>query len=114
MDAIVSFDPLPAAQEGVPAADKILQGQPQQRVWNVLSSGDGRFHVGEWASSVGAWQVHYTEYELCRLLEGVVRLRDEQGAERVYRAGESFVIEPGFRGSFEVIEPCRKLYAIYE
>jgi uncharacterized cupin superfamily protein len=32
----------------------------------------------------------------------------------VYRAGDSFVIDSGFRGTWEVIEPCRKRYAIYE
>ena len=114
MDAIVDFEPLPPFQDSAPAPDKVVQGQPRQQLWNVRSSSDGRFHVGEWASTVGAWRVSYTEYELCRLLEGVVRLRDAQGGERIYRAGESFVIEPGFCGIFEVMEPCRKLYAIYE
>ena len=114
MPEILSFKPLPAPADSAPAADKLLQGNPRQQIWNVLSSGDGRFHVGEWASGVGAWRVHYTEYELCHLLEGSVRLSADGGAGKVYRAGDSFVIPSGFRGIWEVIEPCRKIYAIYE
>ena len=58
--------------------------------------------------------MNYTEYELCHLLTGSVRLTDEAGQSKLYRAGDSFVIPSGFRGTWEVIEPCRKVYAIYE
>jgi len=111
---IIDFGALGAPELSAPAGDRVIAGDPQQRVWNLLSSTDGRFHVGEWASSPGTWRVHYTEYEFCHLLEGVVRLTDEQGVSRVFRAGDSFVIDRGFRGIWEVIEPCRKRYAIYE
>jgi len=48
------------------------------------------------------------------LLEGTVRITSEDGVERSYQAGDTFVIPSGFRGIWEVIEPCRKIYAIYE
>lgn len=111
---IKDFRQLGAGEASAPAADRLVSGNPRQQVWNVLSSADGRFHTGEWASGTGAWRVNYTEYELCHLLAGVVRLSDEQGESRLYRAGDSFVIPSGFRGTWEVLEPCRKLYAIYE
>jgi hypothetical protein len=112
--AIVDFKPLPAPADSAPAPANLLRGDPRQQIWNVLSSGDGRFHVGQWASGVGAWRVQYSEYELCHLLEGTVRITSEDGVERSYQAGDTFVIPSGFRGIWEVIEPCRKIYAIYE
>ncbi|MBS0388760.1 MAG: cupin domain-containing protein [Proteobacteria bacterium] len=111
---IKDFSALGAPEQSAPAAANLISGQPRQQIWNVLSSGDRRFHVGQWASSPGAWRVNYTEYELCHLLEGVVRLTDAAGAARTYRAGDTFVIPSGFRGSWEVVEACRKIYAIYE
>ena len=111
---IIDFKSLGAPQHSTPAPANLVAGHPQQQLWNVLSSGDGRFHVGEWASGPGAWRVNYTEYELCHMLEGVVRLTDEQGLPCLYRAGDTFVIPSGFRGIWEVVETCRKLYAIYE
>jgi len=111
---IIDFGALGAPENSVPAPERVVAGDPRQRIWNLLSSSDGRFHAGEWASSPGTWRVHYTEYEFCHILEGVVRLTDEQGVARVYRAGDSFVIDSGFRGTWEVVEACRKRYAIYE
>jgi len=111
---IKDFKALGKGEESAPAAANLVAGNPRQQLWNVLSSGDGRFHVGEWASAKGAWRVNYTEYELCHLLTGSVRLTDEAGQSKLYRAGDSFVIPSGFRGTWEVIEPCRKVYAIYE
>jgi uncharacterized cupin superfamily protein len=112
--AIVNFDPLPAPSASAPAADRVRSGDPRQLIWNLLSSADGHFHVGQWASGVGAWEVQYTEFELCHILTGVVRVSDAQGFGRLYRTGDTFVIPSGFRGTWEVIEPCRKIYAIYE
>lgn len=114
MSEIVNFKPLPAAIESAPAPENLLRGEPRQQICNVLSSSDGRFHVGQWASGVGTWRVHYAEYELCHLLEGSVRITPEQGEGRVYGPGDTFVMPSGFLGTWEVIEPCRKIYAIYE
>ena len=111
---IKDFSALGKPEDSAPAAGNLISGNPQQQIWNVLSSADGRFHVGEWASGPGVWRVNYTEYELCHMLAGVVRLTDEAGTARLYRAGDSFVIPSGFRGTWEVVEACRKLYAIYE
>ena len=111
---IKDFKAFGQGEASAPAAANLVAGDPRQQIWNVLSSADGHFHVGEWASSVGAWRVNYTEYELCHLLTGAVRLTDEAGESKLYRAGDSFVIPSGFRGTWEVLEPCRKVYAIYE
>ena len=114
MSEVLSFRNLPAPASSAPAAGNLVAGDPRQQVWNMLSSRDGRFHVGEWASGCGAWRVQYSEYELCHLLEGTVRLTDEKGVAREFRAGDTFVIDSGFRGTWEVVEACRKIYAIYE
>ena len=66
MTAIVNFDSLPAPSASAPAADRVRSGDPRQLIWNLLSSADGRFHVGQWASGVGEWEVQYTEFELWR------------------------------------------------
>jgi len=114
MHRVLDWSGLPPPEPTGPAADRLIGPAPAQVIRNLLSSGDGRFHVGEWSSGVGAWRVAYTETELCHLLEGVVRLSDDQGHERTYRAGDTFVIGSGFAGTWEVLEPCRKIYAIYE
>ena len=87
---------------------------PEQGVRNVFTDATGRFFGGLWRSSVGAWRVSYTENELCVLTEGRVRLSDDHGRSWTFAAGDCFVIPSGFQGLWEVLEPARKFYAIYE
>jgi uncharacterized protein len=96
------------------AADRLVSGQPMQSVANAYSDAGNAFHCGVWEGDVGAWRVAYTEHEFCHMLAGRVRLRGDDGSDATVVAGDSFVIPAGFTGLWEVLEPARKLYAIYE
>ncbi|MFV3127884.1 cupin domain-containing protein [Niveispirillum sp. KHB5.9] len=97
-----------------PPADRILSGDPVQSVSNRFSSADGRFNCGVWTGAVGSWRVVFTENEFCQLLEGVVVVKGDDGSERRFTAGEAFVMPAGFTGVWEILEPARKYYAVYE
>lgn len=104
----------PAPESYRPAADRILSGDPVQTVSNRFSSADGRFNCGVWTGAVGSWRVIFTENEFCHLLEGVVVVRGDDGSERRFQAGDAFVMPAGFTGVWDIREPVRKYYAVYE
>ena len=104
----------PEAQRYAPAAEKILSGQPDQVVYHHYSSPCEQFGAGVWEGAVGQWAVNYTEHEYCEIVQGVSVLRDEHGNAKTLRAGDRFVIPAGFKGTWEVLEPCRKIYVIFE
>ncbi len=87
---------------------------PAQFVRNAYTDATGRFFGGIWRSSVGAWRVSYTENELCVLTAGRVRISDDAGRSWTFGPGDCFVMPSGFQGLWEVLEPARKFYAIYE
>ena len=111
---IIDFDSTGAAESTAPDPDRLVSGNPRQQIWNAFSDPEGRFHVGRWSSTEGIWRISYTERELCHILSGVVRLTSDSGEQRVYGAGDTFMINKGFSGTWEVIEACTKIYAIYE
>ncbi len=74
----------------------------------------GGFSQAPGRQTRGSWRVRYSEHEFCHLLEGRVRISAEDGTRYEFLAGDSFVIPAGFAGSWEVLEDCRKLYAIYQ
>ncbi len=74
----------------------------------------GKYCAGLWASEVGKWRIAYTEEEYCRMLDGVSVITDEQGIAVTVRPGDEFVIPRGFAGTWEVVEPTRKRFVIYE
>ncbi len=104
-----------AGEPSMPVAeDRLVAGHPTQRIANIWSDPGSAFHCGVWEGGVGAWRVRYTEHEFCHMLAGTVRMRGDDGSETVVTAGDSFVIPAGFTGVWEVLEPARKLYAVYE
>ena len=100
--------------EYLPAPEKILSGNPLQRVWSQYTDASQRFSVGIWECEPGAWRIHYTEEEYCRVMMGRSRLTNADGVVREVTAGDEFVIPRGFEGVWEVIERTRKVYVICE
>ena len=95
-------------------AAKLLDGNLGQTVWLEYQDASGQLCTGVWASEVGAWSVHYTEEEYCRMLEGVSVITDAAGHAVTLRAGDEFVIPAGFVGTWRVLETTRKRFVIYE
>lgn len=93
-----------------PAPEKVISGSPVFRTWN-LEEREG-LYAGIWESTPGKWRIEYDEWEYCRILSGVSVLTDADGEAVTVRAGDSFVLQPGFKGSWEVIETTTKEYVI--
>lgn len=93
-----------------PPPDRVLAGDPVHSAWNVEDR-DGLF-AGIWQSTPGTWRVVYDEWEYVRILEGVSILTPEGGAPVTLRAGDAWIIRPGFRGTWEVVETTVKDYVI--
>ena len=111
---IVDFRAPLAGEPAQPAADRLLAGQPRQTVANYFSDSTEQFFAGRWSSSPGKWRIRYSESEFCCLTEGRVALENDAGDRWEFSAGDAFVVPAGFAGTWEVIEPCTKFYAIFE
>ncbi len=93
-----------------PAADKVLAGDPVHTAWNIEDR--DVLYAGIWESTPGKWRVSYDEWEFCHILSGVSVIGEDGGVETRVSAGDSFVLRPGFKGTWEVIETTRKEYVI--
>lgn len=98
-------------ETGAPAADRLISGSPEFRTWNVEEA-EGGLYAGIWQATPGKWRIVYDEWEFCHILDGVSVISEDGGAVRTVRAGDSFVLRPGFKGSWEVLETTRKEYVI--
>ena len=65
-----------------------------------------------WEATLGAWRIAYDEWEFCHILSGRSIIEDENGDKHELVAGDRFIIRPGFRGIWRVIETTRKDYVI--
>jgi len=93
-----------------PDPDRVLSGDPVHSTWNLVERGG--LYCGIWESTPGCWRIVYDEWEYCRILSGVSVITDADGTAITLRAGDSFVLSPGFAGTWEVLETTRKDYVI--
>ncbi|MDP5086845.1 MAG: cupin domain-containing protein [Yoonia sp.] len=93
-----------------PAAERIISGDPVFTTWNIEETGE--IYAGIWQSTPGKWRIIYDEWEYFHILSGVSIISDDAGVVVTLRAGDSYVIRPGFRGTWEVVETTVKDYVI--
>jgi uncharacterized cupin superfamily protein len=111
---IIDFSQPVPVEASAPAADRLVAGDPRQQIANHFSDTTQQFHSGTWSSSVGKWRIRYTESEFCCLTRGRVALENLEGERWVFGPHTGFVVPAGFEGTWEVLEPSTKFYAIFE
>ncbi len=95
------------------APERCIQGEPEQTLWNQFQDNSEQMLSGVWECTEGKWNADYaSKNEFCHILSGKVVLTDEEGTASTFSEGDSFVIPAGFSGTWEVLEPVRKLYVI--
>lgn len=99
-------------EAGRPPEERLIDGEPRFRTWNAYESADGHTFCGIWEATPGTWRIVYDEWESCTVLEGHSMVTPQGGEPIHLRAGDSLVLEPGFIGTWEVVETTRKSYVI--
>ena len=112
--SIVRLDGQLTAEVSAPPAERRISGSPELQVRNYFSDPSQQFFAGRWAATRGKWRVRYTENELCVMTAGKVTIESSSGERSSFGAGDAFVIPAGFSGTWEVVEDCAKIYAIFE
>lgn len=107
----LAIDTTGEPEAGAPAPDRLISGSPVFRTWNVEEQ-PGGLYAGIWEATAGKWRIAYDEWEFCHILAGVSVIAEDGGEARTVRADDSFVLRPGFRGTWEVLQTTRKEYVI--
>lgn len=111
---IVRLDGPVAAEVSDPPPERLVAGNPKLKVENYFADTSQQFFAGRWSATRGKWRVRYTENELCVMTAGRVVIHSEGGNAQAFGPGDAFVVPAGFAGTWEVLEDCSKIYAIFE
>jgi uncharacterized cupin superfamily protein len=112
--SLVLLDGPVESDVSAPAAERLVAGNPSTTVSNYFSDSTQQFFAGRWSATRGTWRVRYTENELCVMTAGRVVIESDAGERHTFAAGAVFVVPAGFSGTWEVLEDCSKIYAIFE
>ncbi|KQY19556.1 cupin domain-containing protein [Rhizobium sp. Root482] len=112
MSNALKFDPSSVQPErGAPAPDRLIAGTPEFRTWNFEEAAGG-LYAGIWEATPGKWRIAYDEWEYFHILFGISIVTEDGGTETRLEAGDSMILRPGFKGTWEVLETTRKDYVI--
>jgi uncharacterized cupin superfamily protein len=108
---LIDTNPQTAPRASKPTAERLVSGDPSFKTWPQDASRDDSVLTGVWEATPGeTHSIKGTTFEFCHIISGVVEITEKNGEIVTYRAGDSFVMKPGFVGIWRTIETVRKIY----
>ncbi len=94
-------------------AESLLSPPPMEQGAVILS--DGAQTCGIWEATPYAERMEdYPFNEMAHILSGRVVITPDGAEAQEFAAGDTYVMQKGFNGRFEVTETCRKYYFTVE
>lgn len=115
MSLLVSIDTAPgfAPEESKAAPERLIAGDPAFKTWAQDASKDGAIQTGVWEATPGETRsIKGNTFEFCHILSGLIEITETGGETHTFKAGDSFVMKPGFTGVWRTIETVRKIYVV--
>lgn len=115
MSLLVKIDPNPTSEpkRSTCPPERLVQGDPSFKTWAQDASRGETIKTGVWEATPGVNKsIKGDTLEFCHIVSGVIELTEEGQEPRIFRAGDSFVMKPGYVGTWKTIETVRKIYVV--
>lgn len=86
----------------------VVAGHPTMKTWVLHTSSDGSMISGVWEATPGTWHATYSAYEFVHMIKGRIVITPDGGTPVTVQAGDAFVVEADFKGTWKIEEAVRK------
>ena len=90
----------------------VTEGHPAMKTWVLHTSSDGRMISGYWECTPGSYHATYSAYEFVHLIAGRIVITPDGGTPVIVQAGDAFVVEADFKGTWKIEQAVRKHFDI--
>jgi uncharacterized protein len=80
------------------------------KTWVLHTSADGTMISGLWEATPGTFHATYESFEFVHLLAGKLTITPDGGTAVSLKAGDAFVVEPNFKGTWTIEATVRKQF----
>ncbi|MBE9640285.1 cupin domain-containing protein [Salipiger mangrovisoli] len=114
----VETAPTFAPKEATAAPDRLIEGAPAYKTWELdtalaEAANWGKIRTGVWEATEGKTiSIKGETFEFCHILSGRCEIAEDGGKSHVFGPGDSFVMKPGFTGTWSTLETVRKIFVI--
>ena len=91
---------------------KVVDGSPSMKTWILHTNSDETMISGLWEATPGTYHATYSQYEFVHLMAGRIVITPDGGEPVTVQAGDAFVVEADFAGTWEIQEAVRKHFDI--
>ena len=96
-------------------SDTAVHGAAQPRAYTAYTDPSGVFTVGVWACDAGTLAIDDLAIDVaCYLIQGEVIISDPHGNSERFVAGEAFLLQRGFVGTWHMPGPILKYNAMFK
>ena len=100
-----------APVHALPTPERLIEGAPEFSTWAMDDSREGKIKSGIWQATPGlTHSIKGETFEFCYILSGLAEITEDGKAPVTYGPGDSFVMKPGYVGTWRTIETVRKIY----
>jgi uncharacterized cupin superfamily protein len=111
IDSVIDFAHSPALPVSEQVDHPDLLSAPYRAItWTHYSNASEAFCAGIWEATACCEKFVAAHEEYCHILQGSVRLTDQQGRAKTFGPGSHFTIPAGFSGLWENLDTVRKAY----
>lgn len=110
---VFDLENLGEAKESRVAPERLLEGDPALKSWTVDADKDGKISAGVFESTPGTNRsIKGETWEYCHILEGVAEITEDGFEPKLFKAGDIFIMKPGYIGTWKTIETVRKIWVV--
>lgn len=91
---------------------KKVAGNPTMKTWIEYTSDDKSVICGWWEATPGTYHASYEAWEFVHLIEGRITITPDGMSPQEVGPGDAFVVEKGFKGTWEIKEKVLKHFVI--
>ena len=91
---------------------KKIKGHPTMKTWIEYTSEDGSMISGWWAATPGTYHATYAAPEFVHMIEGEITITPDGGQPVTVKAGDAFVVEADFKGTWTIEKEVFKHFSI--
>ena len=87
----------------------VVEGKPSMKTQVLHTNKEKNMISGIWEATPGTYHATYSAYEFVHIIKGVIKITPDDGTSaRIVKAGDTFVVESNFKGTWEIQESVLK------
>tara|TARA_B100000902_G_C26487204_1_gene517578 strand:- start:152 stop:499 length:348 start_codon:yes stop_codon:yes gene_type:complete len=86
-----------------------VAGKPTMKTQILHTNREKNMISGIWEATPGTYHATYSSYEFVHMIKGKIIITPDDGSPaKIVKAGDSFIVESNFKGTWEIISPVLK------